>query len=252
MVGTYIFRADKPENMPRIARAIDTMFDNSPFPTRTESEKDFGASFLAFLGNLKLYLAMICAAVTFTILLVSANAISMSVRERTRETAVMRTLGYAPSEILLLIVGESVVISVIGGLLGLGIGFLLLKGASSGGGGGFPLPDIQWQGALIVVGAAIFVGILAAAVPAYITSRKNIVGSLRFHGPHHLQRAQSHRAQGHDAYDRPGHRPDRGGAGHFHRAHARSAVGLCCNGRSASFSGFAQRDRRRTHFPDLA
>src|SRR5260221_9761343 len=104
------------------------MFDNSPAPTRTESEKEFGRSFLAFLGNIKLFLAAIVSAVTFTILLVSANTIAMAVRERTREIAILRTLGYTPGEILQLVLGESVLISLAGGALGLGLGFLLPKG----------------------------------------------------------------------------------------------------------------------------
>jgi len=76
------------------------MFDNSPYPTRTESEKEFGRSFLAFLGNIKLFLAAICAAVTFTILLVSANTVAMAVRERTREMAILRTLAIRPRRFL--------------------------------------------------------------------------------------------------------------------------------------------------------
>jgi putative ABC transport system permease protein len=114
-VGTYAILATTPDDVPRVAKAIDTMFENSPYPTRTESEKEFGRSFLAFLGNIKLFLAAICAAVTFTILLVSANTIAMSVRERTRELAILRTLGYTPGEILGLVLGEAVVISLAGG-----------------------------------------------------------------------------------------------------------------------------------------
>ena len=180
VVGTYIMRADSPESIPRISRAIDSMFDNSSYPTRTESEKEFGRSFLAFLGNLKLYLGVICAAVTFTIMLVSANAISMSVRERTRETGIMRTLGYAPAEILGMIIGESVVISFIGGVIGMLMGATLLAAAYSS--GAFPYLVVTWQGASVVFGVAIFVGIVAAAIPGMITSRRNIVESIRFTG----------------------------------------------------------------------
>jgi putative ABC transport system permease protein len=181
-VGTYAILADSPDNVPRIAKAIDTMFENSAYPTRTESEKEFGRSFLAFLGNVKLFLAAICAAVTFTILLVSANAIAMAVRERTRETAILRTLGYTPSEILRLVLGEAVVISLGGGLIGLALGTLLAKGLSSGGGGGFPFPGVKWQAAAFVLAMAAVIGFIAALVPALIASRKNVVESLRFTG----------------------------------------------------------------------
>jgi putative ABC transport system permease protein len=161
-VGTYLILAQSAEQVPGISRAIDAMFDNSPYPTRTESEKEFGRSFLAFLGNIKLFLAAVCAAVTFTILLVSANTVAMAVRERTRETAILRTLGFTPTEILELIVGESIVISMIGGVFG--------------------FQSLRWQAALVVLLTAVMVGFLASIVPALIASHKNIVESLRFTG----------------------------------------------------------------------
>jgi putative ABC transport system permease protein len=179
-VGTYMILADTPENVPRIAKAIDSMFDNSPYPTRTESEREFGRSFLAFLGNIKLFLLAICGAVTFTILLVSANTVAMAVRERTREVAILRTLGYTPAEILQLVLGESVLISLLGGLVGLGIGYVLAKGIASTGAFGFT--GIKWQAATVVLAMAAVVGLVAALVPALIASRKNVVESLRFTG----------------------------------------------------------------------
>lgn len=180
-VGTYMILASTPQEVPRISRAVDSMFENSPYPTRTESEREFGRSFLAFLGNVKLFLAAICGAVTFTILLVSANTVAMAVRERTREMAILRTLGYTPGEILQLVLGESVVISLVGGLAGLGLGFLLAK-ALQAGAGAFGFQGIKWQAAAIVLGMAAIIGLLAALVPALIASRKNVVESLRFTG----------------------------------------------------------------------
>ncbi len=175
--GTYLILAQTADQVPRISRAIDTLFDNSPYPTRTESEKEFGRSFLAFLGNIKLFLVAVCAAVTFTILLVSANTVAMAVRERTRETAILRTLGYTPTEILQLIVGESVLISVIGGLIGLVLGWMLAMQLQAGG-----VQGMKWQAAGIVLGMAVLVGFTASVIPALIASRKNVVESLRFTG----------------------------------------------------------------------
>jgi putative ABC transport system permease protein len=180
-VGTYLILADRPEQVPRIARAIDTMFDNSPYPTRTESEKEFGRSFLAFLGNIKLFLAAICGAVTFTILLVSANTVAMAVRERTREMAILRTLGYRPSEILQLVLGEAVAISVLGGVVGLALGLLLARGAQVEA-GAFGFQGLKWQASLAVLIIAAIVGFISALAPAVIASRKNLVESLRFTG----------------------------------------------------------------------
>jgi putative ABC transport system permease protein len=179
-VGTYLILANSPGEVPRIARAVDAMFENSPYPTRTESEREFGLSFLAFLGNIKLFLAAICAAVTFTILLVSANTIAMAVRERTRELAILRTLGFAPGEILQLVLGESVLISLVGGLVGLGLGALIAKGLESVAGG--LVQAVKWQAGAIVLGMAVVIGLLAALLPAMIASRKNVVESLRFNG----------------------------------------------------------------------
>jgi putative ABC transport system permease protein len=180
-VGTYMILASSAEQVPRISRAIDAMFENSPYPTRTESEKEFGRSFLAFLGNIKLFLAAICGAVTFTILLVSANTVAMAVRERTREMAILRTLGYTPGEILQLVLGESVLISVAGGVIGIGLGTLLAIGLAAVG-GGFGFTGMKWQAALFVLAMAAAIGLLAALAPAVIASRKNVVESLRFTG----------------------------------------------------------------------
>src|SRR3954470_4883731 len=173
-VGTYMILANSPDNVPRIARAVDAMFENSPYPTRTESEQEFGRSFLAFLGNIKLFLAAICGAVTFTILLVSANTVAMAVRERTREMAILRTLGYTPAEILQLVLGESVVISLFGGLAGLGIGWMLGRGLQASP-INFGFTGIKWQAATFVMGMAILIGFLASLVPALIAARKNVV-----------------------------------------------------------------------------
>jgi putative ABC transport system permease protein len=105
----------------------------------------------------------------------------MSVRERTREMAILRTLGYSPAEILQLVLGESVLISVIGGLVGLGLAWVMLIAITQIG-GGFGIQGLKWQAALVVFGTAALVGLVAAFVPALIASRKNVVESLRFTG----------------------------------------------------------------------
>ncbi|MGN6367140.1 MAG: ABC transporter permease [Phycisphaerae bacterium] len=178
--GTFMIKAHSPDLVPRISKAIDAMFENSPYPTRTESEKEFGRSFIGMLGNIRLFIAAICGAVTFTILLVSANTVAMAVRERTRELAVLRTLGYDPAEVLQLVVGESIFISLLGGALGIGIGYLLCSAITDA--GGFPFQGLKWQAAVTVLAVAALLGLLASLLPALITSRKNIVDSLRFTG----------------------------------------------------------------------
>jgi putative ABC transport system permease protein len=105
----------------------------------------------------------------------------MAVRERTREVAILRTLGYTPSEILQLVLGESVVISLIGGLIGLGLGTLIAKGLQAAG-GNFGFQGVKWQAATVVLTMAAVIGLVAALIPAVIASRKNLVESLRFTG----------------------------------------------------------------------
>jgi putative ABC transport system permease protein len=182
VVGSYIILTDSAENAPRIAREVDDfMAKHSTVPTRSESEQEFARSFLSILGNIQLFLVAICAAVTFTIMLVSANAVAMAVRERTREMAILRTLGYRQVEILQLVLGESVATAVVGGILGIGIGFVITKVIESIA-AFLGLPTLQWQSALVVLAAAVAVGFIAALVPALIAARKNIVESLRFTG----------------------------------------------------------------------
>jgi putative ABC transport system permease protein len=114
-------------------------------------------------------------------MLVSANAVAMAVRERTREMAILRTLGYRQVEILQLVLGEAVVIAFVGGILGLGIGQGISKATQSYA-ALFGLPNLQWQSCLIVLASAVAVGFIAALVPALVAARKNIVESLRFTG----------------------------------------------------------------------
>ena len=94
------------------------MFRNSPEPTKTESEKAFQLSFINSMGNVKAFILSICFAVVFATLLVSATTMAMSIRERTREVAVLKTLGFTRQTILRLYIGEAVIVALTGGVLG--------------------------------------------------------------------------------------------------------------------------------------
>jgi putative ABC transport system permease protein len=123
--GTFSILADNPEDVSKVATTVDDMFHNSPQPTKTESEKAFQLGFVAMMGNVKAFILSICGAVVFTILLVSANTMAMSIRERTREVAVLKTLGFRRETILGLFVGESATLGIVGGLFG-SLGALML------------------------------------------------------------------------------------------------------------------------------
>ena len=180
--GTFDILADTPANVSKIASAVDEMFRNSPQPTKTESEKAFGLEFVAMMGNVKAFILSICIAVVFATLLVSANTIAMSIRERTREVAVLKTLGFTRRGVLGLFVSEAVALSLIGGLVGVTFGRLMVFGfAHAPQMTFFPLkmtPQI-WILSLLISGA---VGLVSAALPSYHASQINIVDGLRHIG----------------------------------------------------------------------
>ena len=180
-VGMYYILIDDPQNSTRIANAIDDMFRNADRQTKTESEQAFVVGFLALLGNVKMFMIAISAAVMFTVLLVSANTMAMSVRERTREVGVLKTLGYSPGIVLGLILGEACSISMAGGLIGYSISMLLLMAVLKSPFGGF-LPGFQLfqpMVALTCIAIAGAIGLLSSLVPALSASRAPIVEALR-------------------------------------------------------------------------
>jgi len=179
--GTLNILANSTDDVPRIEKAVDDMFHDSPVQTKTETESAFSLSFVAFLGNVKMFLLSVCAAVTFTILLVSANTIAMSVRERVREVGVLKTLGYTRGIILGIILGEAVAISLVGGALGLILASLLAGVVRQS-----PAFIQQLKTLTIVPPVAVLclviaalIGLVSALVPAYRASRISIVEALR-------------------------------------------------------------------------
>jgi len=184
ITGTFNIIADSPEDVPKVASELDSMFRNSPYPTKTESEKAFALSFISSLGNVKAFILSICFAVVFATLLVSANTMAMSIRERTREVAVLKTIGFTRRKILGLYVSESVIVAIVGGLFGALLAALLVFGMSKAPGMGFFFigMEVTWQTFLIALFVAGFVGFLSAIIPAYHAAKVNIVEGLRYIG----------------------------------------------------------------------
>jgi putative ABC transport system permease protein len=183
-VGFYGVLADSPKAVPEVAQAVDAAFRNTDRPTKTESEKAFNLDWIAMLGNVKAFILSICGAVIFATLLVSANTMAMSIRERTREVAVLKTLGFTRGTVLGLFIGESVSLAAVAGLLGAlaAYGLIALMAASPQGGlflqgMGITIPTI-----LIAVLVGAVVGLVSSFVPAYSASRQNIVDGLRHIG----------------------------------------------------------------------
>ena len=180
-IGAIYVQIDKPESGGRIAAVIDDEFHNSTVQTKTESEQAFGVGFLSLLGNVKMMLLGIAGAVTFTILLVSANTMAMSVRERVREVGVLKTLGFTPGIILTLILGEAAMISLMGGATGYLISIGLTEGIHRSPYGGMlpPIESFVPSVALACILTAGVVGVASSLVPALGAARISIVDALR-------------------------------------------------------------------------
>ncbi|HTT62565.1 MAG TPA: FtsX-like permease family protein [Bryobacteraceae bacterium] len=184
IVSAYLVQAQSPEDVPRVARAIDTMFENSPAPTKSETERAFQLSFVSFLGNLKLFLMALCGAVTFTILLVSGNTLSMAVRERVREIGILKTLGFTSGAILGIILGEAGMVAVTGGTIGcaLAAGMCGMLRRSVVGVQYLKVLHLTPGIVAITLAVALVIGIVSALLPGARAARTPIVSSLRYTG----------------------------------------------------------------------
>jgi len=182
--GTFSILADSADDVPKVAAAVDAMFHNSPQPTKTETEKAFQLGFINSIGNVKAFILSICFAVVFATLLVSANTMAMSIRERTREVAVLKTLGFTRQTILGLYIGEGVIVTLIGGVLGSLLGAGLITALTHAPGMGLFLAGMKVTGStfLLAVFVAAMVGFLSAIVPAYHAAKVDIVEGLRYIG----------------------------------------------------------------------
>jgi putative ABC transport system permease protein len=183
-VGFYTIMADSAASVPRVARAVDDMFRNNDRPTKTESERAFQLDWIASLGNVKAFILSICLAVVFATLLVAGNTMAMSIRERTREVAVLKALGFTRARVLGLFVSEGVSLALIGGLAGAigAYGLVFLLAHAPGLGlffGGLKLTIPTMMVALLVAAS---VGFISTFVPSYGASRTSIVDGLRHIG----------------------------------------------------------------------
>ena len=179
LAGWYILQIDHPDNAPRIARAVDDMFRNSSSPTKTGTEQAFNASFATMWGNVSLLMNTIGMAVVFAILLVTANAMMMSARERTRELAVLKTIGFTDRRLFGLVMLEAGIITILGAVIGLGAAKLLYR-ATNFNAGGF-LPGFDVTPATLLLGGVIALALMLASgiVPAARAARLPVVAALR-------------------------------------------------------------------------
>jgi len=183
-LGTVWVKAKDGAAAEMLPGQIDAMFENSPYPTKTETEKQFQMGFVSMMGNVKLLIGGIATVIVCVIVLIVANTMAMTARERVTEIAVLRTLGFQRGTILFLVLAESLVIGLAGGLLGVGLFLVLEPGMQRGMAmgpmatmaGGFQIyPEILALGFAVAVGVGIFAGVF----PAIRSAQRSIVEGLR-------------------------------------------------------------------------
>jgi putative ABC transport system permease protein len=177
-VGWYIVKVADPASSDQLAKRLDAMFANSPAETKTATEKAFVSDFAKQIGDIGAIMTAITAIVMFFILFVAGNAMAQSIRERTNELAVLKTIGYSDTRILRLVLLESSAIALVGGAIGLSLAWIVIAQGDPTNG---MLPIFHFPPRDLVIGIVLVVvlGLGTGALPAFQASRLKIVDALR-------------------------------------------------------------------------
>ncbi len=177
-IGVFNLQLTDPSQAAAVGKAVDATFENSSFPTRTETERAFQAGFVSMLGNVPFVVNFVGLAVAFSIFLVAIVTMMMAIRERTNESGVLKTLGFEDGTLFRLVMVEAAVITLTGGIAGALAAKVLLENS------GFALPGfpplyVRWGTVALGVGVAALMGIVSGLLPAWQTSKLRIVDALR-------------------------------------------------------------------------
>ena len=177
-IGWMALRTASPSLNDGVIKTVDQLFANSSYETATDTEKAFNKAFVAQFGNIALIVVLVVGAAFVTILMIVGNTMALSVRERTREIGVLKTLGFSGGRILRLVLGESILLALIGGLPGLGLAILfivLVRDSLTG-----ILPHINIAPEIVLAGVAMMVllGVVTGLVPALGAMRLKIAAAL--------------------------------------------------------------------------
>tara|TARA_R110000868_G_scaffold58183_9_gene179844 strand:+ start:202 stop:1359 length:1158 start_codon:yes stop_codon:yes gene_type:complete len=177
-IGWMVLTTSDPSQNESIGRTIDELFANSPAETETSTEAAFNEAFVAQLGNIALILLFVVGAAFLTILMIVGTTMVMAINERTKEIGVMKTLGFPAPRIFRMVLIESILLSLVGGLLGLGLATLLVTGAAASM-AGF-LPGLSMPVSVLLMGAALaaLLGVITGILPAINAQRVTIVTAL--------------------------------------------------------------------------
>jgi putative ABC transport system permease protein len=184
IAGNYWIKADSAESVPRVMQMVDAMFENTDAPTKTETERAFSMSFISMLGNLNTLVAAVSGGVVFAILLMTANTMALSVRERIREVAVLKAMGFRRRKVLALLASEGALITLMGGVLGCVAALLFCRfvDLNSLSRGLVQQLNISWEVVGLGLLIAVSVGLVSAVVPAYFATKMTVSEGLRHLG----------------------------------------------------------------------
>lgn len=177
-VGWYVTRVADVNQADRIAKGIDALSANSDHETRTQTEQAATASWMKQLADIGLIVSSIMGAVFFTLLLLSGNTMMQAVRERTSEIAVLKTIGFSSRSVLAMVLAESVLLLVLGGIVGLALATVVIPAVSAGSGGMLNLPSVGASSWVLGLALMALIGVLVGALPAWNAMRLNIVDAL--------------------------------------------------------------------------
>ena len=177
-VGWYMVRLDNADHATRVARSIDALSENSDRETKTQTEQAFNQSFAKQFADIGLIVTAIMGAVFFTLLLLTGNTMAQAVRERIPELAVLKTLGFTNGTVLVLVLVESVLLIVLGGVLGMGLASVMIPVVSGASNGMIALPSIPAQTWALGLSLMVAIGLIVGALPATRAMRLKIVDAL--------------------------------------------------------------------------
>lgn len=177
-VGWYVSRVADVDDSARVAKAIDALSANSDHETRTRSEQAALAAQVKQVADVGLIVGSIMGAVFFTLLLLTGNTMAQAVRERTSELAVLKTLGFSNRSVLFIVLAESMLLVVIGGVVGVGLVAVLSPALGAASGGTINLPAVGMSSWILGVALMLGIGLLVGALPALRAMRLNMVDAL--------------------------------------------------------------------------
>ncbi|ALV06196.1 ABC transporter permease [Roseateles depolymerans] len=178
-VGWYVTKVTDVNRADQVAKAIDALSANSDHETRTQTEQAAMSSWVKQLADIGLIVSSIMGAVFFTLLLLAGNTMMQAVRERTNEIAVLKTIGFSSRSVMAMVLAESMLLLLIGGVIGLGLASVVGPAVSAGSGGALRLPAAGLGSWATGVGLALAFGAIVGALPAWNAMRLKIVDALR-------------------------------------------------------------------------